>query len=469
MSDSMVTFRRGGVHPEESKELCDPSSYTVLPTPKMITIPLAMHLGAPAKAVVANRDELTQGQLVGESGGFVSANVHTPFAGKVKVPLKVYLGPVISPAIPIQVAEDTPVMPPFEKDAPALDLSGMDGGQVIERIAACGLVGMGGASFPTHVKLKPPPGAKVDTVIVNGAECEPYLTADDCLMRNHPVQLLEGLRALMKATGVSRAYVGIEHNKPEAYRAIKGAAEGIPSIEVRQLKTRYPQGAEKQLIEALTGRRVPPGKLPFTVGVVVQNVGTTVAVYEALQYNRPLMRRLMTVSGKAVANPQNVMVPVGVTIQEVLDFCGGLKDECAAVILGGPMMGRATTDLTEPVTKGTSGALFLTEDEIEDPEELPCIRCGQCLQVCPMGLVPTEIMAYSEQNMFEKAKDALDCIECGSCSFVCPSKRRLVHWIRLAKWELGRMRRREQLKQQELEREEQEKQKAREAIATLPK
>lgn len=468
MSSKLFTFARGGIHPPEHKELCDASKYSILPTPSLVTIPLAMHLGAPAKAVVANREEVEAGQLVGEASGFVSSNTHTPFPGKVKAPLKVYLGAVTSPAIPVAVDPETAVLQPFENEIEKLDLDAWEPRQIIDRIAECGIVGMGGASFPTHVKLSPPPGAKIDTLVINGAECEPYLTADDCLMRNHAGQLIEGVRALMKATGVVKAYIGIEHNKPEAYEIVSKAAQGEPSITVGRLKTQYPQGAEKQLIEALTGRRVAPGKLPFTVGVVVQNVATTVAVYEALQYNRPLTRRLMTVSGKAVANPQNVLAPVGVTVREILDFCGGLKGECGAVILGGPMMGRATTDLDEPVTKGTSGILFLSPEEIQDYEELPCIRCGQCLTVCPMGLVPTEIMGYAEINRFEDAKDALDCIECGSCSYVCPSNRRLVHWIRLAKWELNRMRRREQLRKQQEEREEQEKQKAREAIANLP-
>ncbi len=464
---NLLRFTRGGVHPPESKELCDPTTYSVLPTPKLVTLPMSMHLGAPAKALVANRDVVETGQMVGEAGGFVSANIHTPFAGKCKAPAKIYLGPVASKAVVVAVGADESI-PGFEADAPALDMDAWEQKAIVEKIAECGIVGMGGASFPTQVKLSPPPGATIDTVVINGAECEPYLTADDCLMRNHPAQLIEGTRALMKAAGVDKAYIGIENNKPEAFAKVQKAAEAYPQIVAVMLKTNYPQGAEKQLIEACCGRKVPPGKLPFSVGVVVQNVATTVAIYEALQFNRPLMRRLMTVSGKAVAKPQNVLVPVGVSVQEVLDFCGGPVGEVGAVILGGPMMGRATTDLSEPVTKGTSGMLLLAPDEIQDYDEEPCIRCGSCVSVCPMGLVPTDIVAYSRRDRFEEATDAMDCIECGCCSFACPSHIRLVHWIRLAKWELGRMRRRDQLKRKQEEEAAAAKERAKEAIKTLP-
>lgn len=464
---NLLRFSLGGVHPPESKELCDPTSYSVLPSPKVVTLPLSMHLGAPAKALVANRDNVEAGQLVGEAGGFVSANIHTPFAGKVKPLSKVYLGPVASQAVVVAVDTKAGAVPGYEANPPALELEAWEQKAIVEKIAECGIVGMGGASFPTQVKLSPPPGAKIDTVVINGAECEPYLTADDCLMRNHPAQLIEGTRALMKAAGVDKAYIGIENNKPDAFEQVQKAAEAYPAIKVVMLRTNYPQGAEKQLIEATCGRKVPPGKLPFSVGVVVQNVATTVAIYEALQFSRPLTRRIMTVSGKGVAKPQNVLVPVGVSVQEVLDFCGGPVGEVGAVILGGPMMGRATTDLSEPVTKGTSGMLLLAPEEIQDYDESPCIRCGSCVSVCPMGLVPTDIAAYARRERFDDARDALDCIECGCCSFACPSHIRLVHWIRLAKWELGRMRKREQLKRQQEEAEVAAKVRAREAIKTL--
>jgi Na+-translocating ferredoxin:NAD+ oxidoreductase subunit C len=450
VSHSGITFKRGGVHPAEEKQLTDPAQYAVMPMPEQLTIAMAQHLGAPAKAVVAARDSVAAGQKLGEAQGFVSVDIHSPVAGTVKSLEMVHIGAVNSPAVVVKPAEGAEVTP-YERDAKPLDLDAFDAKQIIERIKDAGLVGMGGAAFPTHVKLSPPPGVKIDTVVINGAECEPYLTADDCLMRNHPVQIIEGTRAFMKATGVTQAYIGIENNKPEAYKSLKEAAAGVPGIKVMQLRTRYPQGAEKQLIEALVGRRVPPGKLPFSVGVVVQNVATAAATYEALAFERPLYRRLLTVSGRAVAKPQNVLVPQGVSVSEILAFCGGLKEDCAEIVMGGPMMGRATSDLSEPTVKSSSGILFLAPGEIQVVDELPCLRCGECVRACPMGLVPTELMSYIRCERFEEAQGCLDCIECGSCAYICPSYRRLVHWFRLGKWEINRLRKREQLKAKEAE------------------
>jgi len=451
MSNREVTFRRGGTHPPENKELCDGASYTVLPNPDELVLALAQHLGAPAKAVVNNRDAVEAGQLVAEASGFVSSNIHTPLKGVVRRLDMVHIGPVNSPSVVIKTDTVAAELVGYEREAPALDLDGLEGKQLIEQIKTAGIVGMGGATFPTHVKLSPPPGVKLDILIINGAECEPYLTADDCLMRNHPVQVLEGTRALMKSCGIARAVIGIEDNKPEAYQTLRSHAEGLAGIEIVRCRTRYPQGSEKQLIEATVGRRVAPGNLPFTVGVVVQNVATAAAVYEAVQYGRPLMRRLITVSGRAVVKPQNVLVPVGTGVDKLLEYCGGLREQPAEVVMGGPMMGRSTSDITEPTTKGTSGVLVLSPEEVDIRREDPCIRCGRCVSSCPMGLVPTELMSLAMRGRFEDARDALDCIECGTCAYICPSNRRLVHWIRLVKWELNRMRRRAQMKQQEAE------------------
>ncbi|MBN2081996.1 electron transport complex subunit RsxC [bacterium] len=451
MSGRGLTFRRGGTHPPENKELCDAASYTVLPTPAELVVAMSQHLGAPAKTIVHNRDEVEAGQLIGEASAFISANIHAPAKGTVKGLDIVHIGPVNSPAVTIKTDPAVPPVPEYDREAQPLDLSGWTKDEILARIKETGIVGMGGATFPTHVKLSPPPGAELDVLVINGAECEPYLTADDCLMRNHPVQVLEGTRVIMQACGIDRAVIGIEDNKPEAFQTLKAAAAGLGGIEIVRCRTRYPQGAEKQLIEATVGRKVAPGNLPFTVGVVVQNVATTAAVYEALATGQPLTRRLISITGRGVARPQNVMVPVGTSVAELLEYCGGPKDGLAAVVMGGPMMGRATSDINEPTAKGTSGVLFLTKDELIVAEEDPCLRCGRCVSDCPMGLVPTELMSLAMLGRFEEATDALDCVECGTCAFVCPSNRRLVQWIRLAKWELGRIRRRAQLKQKETE------------------
>ncbi len=438
-----LTFRSGGIHPPPEKELAPGTDYTVLPMPGLLTIPMAQHLGAPARVTVEKKAALEAGDVVGEPAGFVSTFIHTPVAGTVKAVGQMAMGASITPTVQVEPADDAAIWP-LDREVDAVDLGALSPADVVEKIKAAGIVGMGGATFPTHVKLSPPKDSPIDTVILNGAECEPYLTADDTLMRNHAEAVVEGCRLVMHALGVGKGFVGIEDNKPEALGRMRGAASTVPEIEVVELKTQYPQGAEKQLIEACLGRRVPPGKLPFAVGALVQNVGTAAAIYEAVVHERPLARRLVTVSGRAVNEPGNVLAPVGAPIRELIEHCGGMRQDVAAVVLGGPMMGRTTVDLDTPVTKGTSGLLLLTADEIPVLAEQPCLRCGKCVQVCPMNLVPCNLEKLIARGRFDEASDAMDCVECGCCSYTCPSNRRLVQRFRLAKWEIGRRRRKQQ-------------------------
>lgn len=298
-----------------------------------------------------------------------------------------------------------------------------------------GIVGLGGAAFPTHVKLSPPKEKKIDTVILNGAECEPYLTSDHRLMLERSKDILEGLKIIMKILGVSKGYIGIEQNKPDAITKMKEVARGETNIEVRDLKVKYPQGAEKQLIKAILDRDVPAGGLPMDVGVVVQNVGTAKAIYDACRYGRPLIERVVTVTGRGVNEPKNLRVRIGTQFSQLLDECGGFKDSTVKVIAGGPMMGIAQTNTEVPVIKGTSGILILTSKEAEKAEYLPCFRCGRCIEACPMKLQPSILSVLIEKGKYQEAKEnnLLDCFECGSCAYVCPAKRPMVQFMKLAK------------------------------------
>ena len=443
---SSLTFSSGGIHPPTEKELAPSDSYSALPLPETLTIPMPPHVGAPAKITVNKTAALEAGDVVGEPGGFVSAFIHTPVAGTVKTIDRIVMGAMMADAVTLTPDKEASIWE-LDRDPEPLDLDSIDPKEIAEKVKAAGIVGMGGATFPTHVKLSPPPDTQMDTVIINGAECEPYLTADDTLMRHHARIVVEGCRAAMHALGANKGYIGIEDNKPDGYKNVRDAADAYANIDVVELKAQYPQGSEKQLIEACTDRRVAPGQLPFTVGTLVQNVATVASIYEALVYDRPLARRLVTVSGRAIRKPGNVLAPVGASVWDLIQHCGGMTDEMAAVILGGPMMGRTTTDLLAPITKGTSGILLLTADEIPLLAEDPCLRCGSCVTACPMDLVPCQMEKLVAHGHIEEAVDALDCVECGCCGYICPSNRRLVHRFRLAKWEIMRQRRREQQKQ----------------------
>lgn len=424
---------RGGIHPPDKKELSADKPITEARPPQRVVIPLSQHLGAPCKSIVAIDQKVKKGEMVGEAGGFVSAPVHASVSGKV-IAIGEFpnaMGRIImSVVIENDMKEEWAIL----RDSP--DYMKLPPDELKEKIKEAGIVGMGGAAFPTLVKLSPPKEKPIDTVILNGSECEPYLTGDYRLMLEKPVEIIEGLKILMKVLGVTRGFVGIEDNKPLAVKAMKEAAEGQAGIEVCGLPTKYPQGAEKMLIKSITGREVPPKALPMDVRVVVQNIGTSFAVYEAARYGKPLIDRVVTVTGDGVREPKNLLVKIGTLVSHLIEECGGLKDEALKVISGGPMMGFAISALDVPVTKGTSGIVALTEGEIAHAGDFsPCIRCGRCIDACPMGLMPSMLSVYAEKGFYEGAKEynLFDCFECGSCAFVCPSKRPIVQLIRVAK------------------------------------
>jgi electron transport complex protein RnfC len=427
------TFERG-VHPRESKELTANKPIERAHLPKRVITPLSQHIGAPAKAEVNIGDEVKRYQLIGSPPGFVSAPVHASISGKV-IAISDFLHPSgrMIPSIVIESDGKDEALP-LEDNPEYLNLAP---DEIKGLIRDAGIVGLGGAAFPSSVKLSPPKEKPIDTVILNGAECEPYLTADHRLMVEHPEEIVNGLKVIMRALGVSKGFIGIEGNKPDAIKAMKDATLGEGSINVRELTVKYPQGAEKMLIKAITDREVPPkGGLPMDVGVVVHNVGTALAIYEAVRYKKPLIERVVTVTGRGVREPKNLMVRIGMMLSELLEDCGGLVDGAVKIIVGGPMMGFAQWSLDVPVVKGTSGVLVQTEEEFFPSEEyFACIRCGRCIDVCPMGLNPSMLSILSEKGHYEEAKEynLFDCFECGSCAFICPSKRPIVQFIRLAK------------------------------------
>ncbi len=427
------TFR-GGTHPPEFKLTADKPGEK-LPLPDVVYVPILQHIGAPSKPLVKKKDEVKTGQPITEAGGFVSVPSHSPITGVVKD-----VGNYVHPfgknvqTITIERTGDDDWWEGIQEDT---QWQNADPDTIRERVKNAGMAGMGGAAFPTHVKLSPPKDKPIDTVIINGAECEPYLTSDHRLMLEFPYDILAGAWLVAKTVGAKNIYVGIESNKPDAVQALKEvAAKEFPEIQVEMLPVKYPQGAEKQLIKALTGRETPPPPaLPMDIGCVVQNVGSCKAIYEAVRFNKPLIERYVTVTGKGVNNPKNVVARIGTPFAELIEAAGGYADGAKKLLNGGPMMGAAQwTDLV-PVIKGTSGILVLTDPDASIAEEQPCLVCGRCVSVCPMFLQPTHIARLSEFERFEdaEAEGALECIECGSCAFVCPSKRNLVQHIRFGK------------------------------------
>lgn len=434
------TFRIGGIHPDENK-LSNDAVTQPAPLPKQAVFPLSQHIGAPAKPVVKKGDKVKVGTLIAEAGGFISAPIHSSVSGTVfKVDNAINASGYLQPAIIINVEGDEweETIDRSDKLETLEEHPELTPEEIVNRIKAAGVVGMGGACFPTFVKLCPPPGAKPECVIINGVECEPYITSDYRLMMEKGDQLIEGVKILMAGAKVSKGYIGIEDNKPAAIDLLakKLQEKGISNIEVVPLAKKYPQGGEKQLVDAVIGRQVPaPPAIPVNVGAIVQNAGTAVAVYEAVMKHKPLFERYTTVTGKKLAKPSNFLVRMGTSFGELIDLCGGLPDGENKVLAGGPMMGKAVNSLDVPVGKGQNSVTILTDDDAHRKEAQPCIRCAKCVSACPMGLEPFLLAtgsALKKWDMLEKEM-ITSCIECGSCQFTCPAHRPMLDNIRLGK------------------------------------
>lgn len=435
----MKTFKIGGIHPEENK-LAKANPVELFPIPKQVTVFLTQHLGAPAVPVVQKGDKVKVGQLIGKAEAFICANVHSPVSGTVaKIePVADFLG--------------------YKKDAVVIDVEGdewaegidtstelkkeitLSKQEIIDRMKACGIVGLGGACFPTHVKYMVPPDKKVDYLLINAAECEPYITVDYRMMLERADEVMVGIEAMLIASGAPVAMIGVEANKPDAIAHLTKVAANYKNIQVVELKTKYPQGAEKQLIKALTNRNVPNGKLPIEVGCIVNNIATAFAIYEAVQKNKPIIETFTTVSGKAVKNLKNYRVRIGTCINDILNAVG-VPEDTGKIISGGPMMGKAISNLNAFTVKGMSSLLLMTEKESKRGEVYECLRCGKCVHACPMGLEPYMLHAFSELQRYEDCEKygIMNCIECGSCSFGCPSNRPILDMIRVGKNKTGAM------------------------------
>lgn len=435
----LLTFK-GGIHPPHAKKSTEHLPVEAAVEPKVVIIPLRQHIGAPCEPLVQKGDVVKVGQKIGEPPSFVSSPVHSSVSGTVKdVVTKEILG---GPAQCVVIESDG-LNTVHESVQPKGNLADLSSKDILGIIKDAGIVGMGGAGFPTHVKLSPPPEKKIDLVILNGAECEPYLTADHRLMLETPERVVFGLKAIMKALGVEKGYIGIEDNKKDAIAKMQSAVAAGDAIEIVPLHTKYPQGAEKQLIKAVSEREVPSGGLPMDAGAVVNNVATAAAVADAILTGMPLVERICTVTGQCIANPKNLKIKTGTNIKEIIEQCGGYKGTPGKLIMGGPMMGMAAFTDDMPSTKTTSGVLVLSPEEAKTPEPSNCMRCAKCVEICPAFLQPAALSANALLDRFDAAEklNAMDCIECGSCSFICPSKRPLLQSIRVAKREILAMRR----------------------------
>lgn len=432
------TFRIGGIHPEENKITAEMPTQ-VAPLPKQAIFPLSQHIGAPAKPIVQKGDKVKVGTMIAEANGFVSAPIHSSVSGTVfKVDTAVDATGYRKPVIIINVEGDEweETIDRSDKLETLAEHPELTPEEIVERIKQGGITGMGGAGFPTFIKLCPPPTAKAECVIINAVECEPYITSDYRLMMEHADEILVGLDLLMKAAKVDKGYIGIETNKPKAIELFEQKTANDSRIEIVPLAQRYPQGGEKQLVDAVIRRQVPaPPAIPVNVGAIVQNVGTAYAVYEAVMKRKPLFERYTTVTGKKLANPGNYLVRMGTPMSELIELCGGMPEGDNKLLAGGPMMGKALNSVDVPVFKGNNSITIISGDEARRKEAQPCIRCAKCVSVCPMGLEPFLLATLSSKKMWDRAEteDIVSCIECGSCQFTCPSHRHLLDNIRNGK------------------------------------
>lgn len=425
---------RGGVHPHSEKVSGGKRIENAVLPPKVI-IPLQQHIGAPAQPIVEVGAEVKKGQKIGEAGGFVSSMIHASVSGKV-TEISDYLYPNPLGRTSLSVVIESGGEDEWSEDVkPVDDVESLDNQRILDIVREAGIVGMGGATFPTNVKLSIPEGKEIDTIILNGVECEPYMTPDHRIMVEEPEKIVDGLKFIMKITNVSRGYIGIEMNKPDAIQAMQEATKDEPNIQVSPLKVKYPQGWENMLIKAALDREVPPGALPLEVGVVVCNVGTAAAISDAVRLGQPLIERAVSVTGPGITEPKNLRVRIGTPFSDLIEQCGGLKGKTGKVIAGGPMMGFAMFDVNVPVVKGTTNILIFSDKDAEIGESRSCIKCGRCVDVCPVGLMPTMIASLSAKGRFEdtEAYFPLDCKECGCCAYVCPAKIPLVQLIQFAK------------------------------------
>ena len=439
----MKTFPIGGVHPSANKLSCA-KPIEVLPLPEVVNIPLAQHIGAPAVAKVAKGDKVLTGQLIAEAGSFMSANIHSPISGTVTAVDMVPNGQGLRQMMITIKREGDEWAEGIDRSDKLVRECSLSAQEIIARIKEAGIVGMGGATFPTHVKLSIPAGKKAECLIINGVECEPYLTSDHRMMLEHGEEMVVGVTILMKAVGVEKAYIGIENNKPDAIAHLSKIAAQYKGIEVVPLQVRYPQGGEKQLIAAVTGRQVPPPPaLPIDVGAVVCNASTTFAVYQAVQKRMPLIQRVVTITGKNLREPKNLLTRMGTPVSALIAAAGGLPENAGKVINGGPMMGRAMVNLDSPVTKGCSGITVLSERDARRREASQCIKCAKCVSACPMGLEPYFLSKMTQKKNWDEleARMITSCIECGCCQSTCPAYLPLLDWVRLGKQTvMGRIR-----------------------------
>lgn len=432
----MRSFPIGGVHPSDNKAWSKGSAIEVMDLPDVVNIPLSQHIGAPAVAKVAKGERVLVGQLIAEAGSFMSANIHSPISGTVTAVDMQPNGQGLRQMMITIKREGDEWLPEIDRSATLVAECDLSPKEIIERIKAAGIVGMGGATFPTHVKLSIPEGKHAQTLIINGVECEPYLTSDYRTMLERGEMLIAGTRILMRAIGVEKAYIGVENNKPDAVKHLRALLGDDKRVEVLSLKTKYPQGGEKQLIAAVTGRQVPPPPaLPIDVGAVVCNASTAVAVYEAVQKHKPLIERVVTVTGKHLSSPKNLLTRMGTPVEALVAKCGGLPEGDVRVLNGGPMMGRPLVNLAMPVMKGCSGIVVMDGGDVRRGTESACIKCAKCVEACPMGLEPYLISKLARKKAWEalESNDITSCIECGCCQFTCPAYIPLLDYVRLGK------------------------------------